>query len=392
MNPDGRCLRLLSTTLLLFFGAIFTVVTISTNLYLAWSLPFETGPFWIETGRVGDNLEAANDKVNSADGMVHIVTSRFMQLQPHLVSLGKARLELFEAFCLPSMINQQVDNFVWLIMADPNLQPSIMNRLKELVSPYPHFFLVIMNNKTVTPDILASTVNDKLFLTGDLNFLRSIMLDTNRPLLLETRLDADDALSRKTIGILQDTARQLPPDQNGWQVICNDIHYEWRNDEIFETNRTTLSSGQLRLVTDSVCVTVGYTLVRHRPFGSIVFPPWPEKGHHLISHDWPTCSQDINVTSNCWTRLPKYPAALRSRTVTSAGMNRVVAAEEDRVYDNYTEKFWGYVTRDFNIEPDHARVTSLYLKANLAAIIKDNLKGQWYVQLFQSQVDFRHIW
>jgi Putative rhamnosyl transferase len=387
MILNGRWLRFLSTTLLLFFGVLFTVVTISTNLFLAWSLPFETGPSWMETGHVTKNLGAANDESRHADGMVHIVTSRFMQLQPHLIALGKARLELFETFCLPSMINQQVDNFVWFIMADPNLEPSIMNRLKQLVSQYPHFFLVVMNNKVVTPDILTSMVDDKLFLTGDLNFLRSVMLDTNRPLLLETRLDADDALSTKTIKKLQDTARQLPPDQSGWQVICNDIHYEWRNDDIFETNITTHSSGQLRLVMDSVCVTVGYTLVRHRPRGSIDFPPWPEIGHHLISREWPQCSQDNNVTYNCWTRLPKYPAALRSRTVTSAGMSRVVAAEEDRVYDNYTDKLWGYVERDFNIAPDHARAASLYLKANLAAILEDNLKGQWYVLLFLWQHD-----
>jgi len=71
-------------------------------------------------------------------------------------------------------------------------------------------------------------------------------------------------------------------------------------------------------------------------------------------------------------------------------MSRVVTAEEERIYDNYTEKFWGYVERDFNIEPDKARAASLFLKTNLAAIIEDNLKGQWYVLLFQSQVVFRH--
>jgi hypothetical protein len=300
-----------------------------------------------------------------------------MQLQPDLISLGKARLELFETFCLPSMINQQVDNFAWLMMADPKLDPRILNRLKELLSPHPHFFLVVLNSKLITPGNLTYMVDEKRFLTGDLEFLQSIMFDPNRPLLLETRLDADDALSGTTLRQLQDTARNLPPDQSGWQVICNDIHYEWRNDEVLEANTPIQTSGQLRLVMEEICVTAGYTLVRHRPSGSIDFPPWPAIGHHLINREWPKCSEHRNVTADCWTRLPKYPAALRSRTVTSAGMSRVEATDEDRFYDNFTDKLWGYVERDFNIELDKAKATSRYLKANLAAILEDNLKGQW---------------
>jgi Putative rhamnosyl transferase len=365
----------MSSTALLLFGVILTVVSVSTNLFLAWSLPVATSPSWTRMEHVDRKNEAADE--HDGRDILHVVTSRFMQLQPDLITLGKARLELFETFCLPSMINQQVDNFAWLIMTDPNLEPSILKRLKELLNPHPHFFLVAMNTKVVTPADLTSLDEERQFLTGDLDFLRSMMLDTSRPLLLETRLDADDALSGKTLGTLQATARHLPTDQSGWQVICNDVHYEWRNNDVLEKNTAIQSSGQLRVVTESICVTAGYTLVRHRAKGSIDFPPWPSIGHHLIMREWPSCSGPMNVTSDCWTRLPRYPAALRSRTVTSAGMSRVQTSDEDRLYENQTEILWAYVERDFKIEPERAKNTSLFLKSNLEGILADNLKGQW---------------
>jgi hypothetical protein len=121
-----------------------------------------------------------------------------------------------------------------------------------------------MNDKLVTPEILTKSIEDQLILTGDVDRLRSIMFDNNRPLLLETRLDADDALSRKTLRIIQEAARSLPYDNGGWQVICNNLHYEWRNKEITASTDTVQTSGQLRLVMESMCITAGYTLVCHR--------------------------------------------------------------------------------------------------------------------------------
>lgn len=369
--------RLFSTSVLLALGLFLTATTISTNIFLALSLPSASSPTWISPGnevifRNGDKKSDTNQD------MLHVVTSRFMQLQPDLVSLGEARLQLFETFCLPSMLVQQADNFVWFIMTDPSLEPVLLNRMKELLSPHRNFYLVLMNDKLVTSNILPSMIKDDLFATGDVDRLRSLMLDTNRPLLLETRLDADDALSAITLQRIQDSARDLPVDLTGWQVICNNLHFEWRNDEITDVNQTMVTSGQLRLVMESICVTAGYTLVRHRPPGSIAFPAWPKIGHHLMNREWPKCLGNTNATSNCWTRLPRYPAALRSRTATSAGMSRIEATPKDKFYDNQTETLWSYVTRDFGILPEDAKATSRYMKEHLGAIVEDNLKGQWY--------------
>ena len=83
------------------------------------------------------------------------------------------------------------------------------------------------------------------------------------------------------------------------------------------------------------------------------------------------------MNANCWVKLRSYPAALRVRTITSAGMNRVEAGPRDSFYDNQTEIFWYYVEKDYNITPAKARYTSQYMQDNLHSIVEDNLKGQW---------------
>lgn len=364
------CLRrvapLLSTSVLLI---LVGVITLGTNLLLACWLPEATGPHW-----TGPSELISGDDGDSSD-LLHVVTSRFMQMQPHLLSLGKARLLLFETFCLPSMLNQEVDNFAWFVMTDPDLHPSLLNRLKSLLEPHANFYLVLMNKQSVTPGNLTDITKDERIVTGDIDKLYTLLFDLNRPLLLETRLDADDGLHSQTLFELQKTARSLPKERDGWQVICNNLHYEWRNDVITAPNQTVETTGRLRLVMENICVTPGYTLVKHREPGSNDFPAWPKIGHHLIVRDWPECFK--NATTNCYTRLPMYPAALRSRTITSAGMSRVETKPSENFYDNQTVVLWNFVERDYGITPDSALRTSQFLHENLANIVEDNLQGQW---------------
>ncbi len=71
--------------------------------------------------------------------VVHIVHTRFMQNQPDLIHLAKARLELFQTVCLPSMSNQTTQNFVWIILTDPNLIESIKEEMVQLLTPYQNY-------------------------------------------------------------------------------------------------------------------------------------------------------------------------------------------------------------------------------------------------------------
>lgn len=413
--------RSLRSSLPFFVLIAVALVTTGTNMFLASQLPLilrnsslQHQPFDRLLVLSGD---ASSDRTihrteNDHDGILHIVTTRFMQHQSELLELGWARMALFETFCLPTMIRQQANNFIWFVMTDPNLHADLLQRLRTLLSPYPHFYLVSSNTMVVVPQNLTagSPKRDNFILTGDLDTLSMKMFDFHRPLLLETRLDADDGLHETTLLEIQTVARQLPVDSRGWQIICAGLHYEWRNDAIGaiaafdgegKTNQDKhhITSGKLRVVKEGICVTPGYTLVRHRNDESIEFPPRLRKGHQEITRDWPECnvpvdgSNLVNVTTsnslsstggsindvptyNCWKKLGLYPAALRPRTITSAGMSRI-GSGRNSFFDNQTEKFWGLVQRDFGIQPDQALSTSRYLHEHFLEIVADNLKGQW---------------
>lgn len=342
---------------------------------------------------------------NGNNGVLHVVTSRFMQGQSNLTALAKARLQLFETFCLPTMLNQNVDNFLWFVMTDPQLDPESLRDLRLLLEPYPNFYLATSHAQTLTPLNLTTIMSaeshesdtnghQNLLLTGDIELLQKQILDPSRSLLLETRLDADDGLHFSTLSHLQKIAKALPVDTEGWQIICSNIHFEWRNDDIiaFDLNTTKIeSSGKLRVVRESICVTPGFTLVRHREPQSTDFPAWPNLRHNVVVRDWPECrienasslgdiveTNNGNATRDCWKKMGFFPSALRSRTVTSAGMSRIVTEKKNSAkYENRTKKFWQMVQRDFDITPESARSTSQYMKDHLQSIAYDNLQGQW---------------
>ncbi|OEU08753.1 hypothetical protein FRACYDRAFT_249658 [Fragilariopsis cylindrus CCMP1102] len=352
---------------------IVSFVFVGTNMFLTtWLTPFQISEQ--RSLRSVDSMimgiDNANDDGND-NGLLHVVTTRFMQDQPKLHALGKARLSLFEAFCLPTMINQEADNFLWFVMTDPELDHNILLRLQTLLESRPNFYLIRSNDK----------------------------------------LDADDGLHKNALSQIQKISRALPVDTRGWQIICSNIHYEWRNDQITTihyTNRTEEieSSGQLRVVRESICVTPGYTLVKHRVVPSIEFPAWPRLGHNLVAREWPECmiedksiisideenNKQGNATHNCWIKMGYYPSALRSRTITSAGMSRIdTYPGDEEKYENRTKVFWGFLRRDFDVEPESARLTSQYIKNNLESIVQDNLKGQCSIRLEESFTTFRSL-
>ncbi len=395
--------KLLKVCVFVVFSLIFVAVNIFVTI---WLPPVDvSGRMLVRSINHDDYVETNRvDEQNS--GVLHVVTSRFMQGQPTLNALAKARLRLFETFCLPTMLFQEADDFLWFVMTDPQLDPELLQRLKFLLETRSNFYLVASNAKLLTPsdltNIFSSEKQDSaedsghehVLLTGDIELLRNKMFDPQRKLLLETRLDADDGLRFDTLSHIQTIAKALPVDTRGWQIICNNIHFEWRNDEIMtidSNNANEISSGKLRIVKESICVTPGYTLVRHREPPSIDFPAWPKLGHNLVAREWPECSianesivedlldgNDGNATIDCWKKMGYFPSALRSRTVTSAGMSRIeTLSEESKKFEKETEMFWTLVNRDFDIVPEKALSTSQYLKDNLHSIALDNLKGQW---------------
>ena len=78
--------------------------------------------------------------------LIHIVQSRFMQEQGPLETLGMARLKLFTAFCLPSMVQQSSQNYFWVIKTDPEFTTTfVFGRLVELVKSHDNIYVVASN-------------------------------------------------------------------------------------------------------------------------------------------------------------------------------------------------------------------------------------------------------
>ena len=75
-----------------------------------------------------------------------MIQTRFMQEQPHLVHLGKARLEIFKTITLPTVIKQTSQDFIWIIRTDPMLNETIREPLVELLADCPNHVLVASNS------------------------------------------------------------------------------------------------------------------------------------------------------------------------------------------------------------------------------------------------------
>lgn len=333
----------------------------------------------------------STSRMDESSQILQIVTTRFMQNQAQFLGLGHARYRLFETFCFPSMQHQWTSNFIWIILTDPDLDPGLLEPLRNLLMPYPNFYLVSYNDQLTSHDDYETMATEGRFLTGDIEALLNILDDRNRKIVLETRLDADDALDSRALLDIQQTAMGMSSDYpDGWQVICNNLHYEWRNPQILALNRTVEDAGRLRVVKEQICVTPGYTLVKHRVNHSVSIPDQPRVQHHLVTREWPQCGYNAtstfggqnetitNALTNCWTKLDMYPSALRCRTITSAGMSRIeTSSDVFSLYDNQTEIFWGFVSQHYGISRQASYDTSLYLQQNLQSIVYDNLMGQW---------------
>ena len=182
--------------------------------------------------------------------LVHIVNTRFMQEQGHLQALGRARLYLFQTFCLPTMLQQSTQQFLWIIKTDPNLDSVLLTELMETLRPYPNIYLVASNvnfmirqdyseleeqdpneeestPKATTPHHahhrahhswrdgaeIRDILSDRVY-TGNMTKLYQAMVQKDLQVVLETRLDADDGLHKFYLQQVQDKALDqffLPP-------------------------------------------------------------------------------------------------------------------------------------------------------------------------------------
>jgi hypothetical protein len=297
-----------------------------------------------------------------------------MQRQAHLLELGRARLALFETFCFPSMVHQTSQNFLWLICTDPDLPKDLYTRLSDLVSPYPNIFLIETNKNNLT--LTSPDFNETMVAIGDTNLLMKAKNATEKKLLIETRLDADDGLHVRFVEQVQkvSVAHLSKSHENSWMIFCIDRHLEW-----FSRGGKWYPRGTLIPIRDTAeCVTAGLTYA----IAPNVSRPRAFRTRHdrLIkgtTRKVPLCKK-ISTGDACVYRLERElapVAAVRSRTPTSAGMNKVLYGRNSTKITR--DLPWTVLKSYFAVSEKRVKIAKEYLDNHLKEIAEENLKGQW---------------
>jgi hypothetical protein len=297
-----------------------------------------------------------------------------MQGQPELLALGGSRMELFKTFCLPTMANQTTTDFLWFILVDPHLHPTLMDELKRLVAPYPHFFVV----RKVSFDIDLEDLNLSLVESGDKNLLVRAARESRSKVLVETRLDADDGLANVLLDHMQKSAVEnfrgwnASANEQGWMVECIRYHLEWHYD--MHSNETKDQSGWLNMEkTPSFCVTPGLTLAQAPGSNRTNFNT--VGAHDKIVGRYSRCHDEQRTS--CFRMMNELnetqPSAIRSRTPASSFMRGVGVKKKER---ETPEAYWDSLETMFSIQRTTLAETRNYLVGNVQAIAKENLESQ----------------
>ncbi|KAL7558368.1 hypothetical protein ACA910_007057 [Epithemia clementina (nom. ined.)] len=211
--------------------------------------------------------------------LVHVVNTRFLQHQPRLLHLAKARLELFQTFPLPSMRQQSNQQFLWIIWTDPNLDFNLRQALLQLVADWPQVLVVASyhneqarNLRTLYGFETVEAMRPHIWY-GNVDLLTSYFEASQSHVLVETDLDADDALAQTFVETAQAQAatsvgHDFRPAATHSETYCPEYHAEWRffaDDNNHDTNDNhNAPEGQLvHYHNQNFCIKSGLTIAYH---------------------------------------------------------------------------------------------------------------------------------
>jgi len=389
-----------------------------------------------ETNLLPDNLNHTIAKarvvpaaLDTSLPLIHIVNTRFQQHARNLTAIGNARLELFETFCLPTMIHQtiqpqqanqtsQLYRFLWIIRTDPKLDSKLRERMENLLKPYPNFFLVGSNHKyswrngKAGEELLFGAKEGRTNVyTGDVMLLRAAYDNRENKIVLETRIDADDGLPLPYLEYTQTSAMQRLSDrqvsrkdeevvdsnlsanitQVKWMFWCIQKAIIWhpsislvQDSRSSSTSKEEEESGVLNWEERFFCLTPGLTVgLSVGVYDSEV----PKYGHHRLAKQLhenrnnPKKSCGLHESGHSCIQVLDNVLALRSRSPTSAGMLDVVVpkdliTEEFQYSTEETKAHWSMMKKRFAVEKDRVSRTNHYIQTNLVSILQENLLGQ----------------
>lgn len=317
--------------------------------------------------------------------VVHVVYSRFMQHQPNLLALGKARLELFKTFCFPTMAQQTNKQFLWMIRTDPGLHPTLKEGLIEALDGLPNVAVVgsteirkgSVDHGFRSPRAINDITPDTLFY-GDMDLIRSFHESTAGRTVVETNLDADDGLGLTFVERAQKLALstfERIHDGSGWMNLCVGRHFEW---QFYAPWDKKTEKGSLRAGSTHICVTPGLSWATQANA-----QPRFITGHHLVKKQTPSCEESNEPFLGCWAEIPVPDPdtdvmAIRARTPTSTGMNSVVLSDAgwDQTAFKLDKQAWPLLQPSFAITETSVRVAHKHLSDHLKELVAENLAGQ----------------
>jgi hypothetical protein len=300
---------------------------------------------------------------------VHTVRTYFMQNQGNLTSLARARLELFQVFCLPTMTAQTTQQFLWIIRTDPNLDKSIIKEMVDLLKDHPNFYLVGLNTQG---DTFEQVRLDEIYTGNRTLYLNAKAAQKNLPV-IETRLDADDGLHKDFLRDIQSRATQgLARDKLKWLMFCCQTAIVWHinPDEKY---------GSLSNTTEPFCLSAGLTVAR-----SVGISETPDSDHYPLMNLTENLSKSescgYDETSKCLVLLDDAKSStgnfitIRARTPTSTGMRNVL---KGRHAGGAAMMAWlKRVQDDYHVPRDGLKWLNKYLAEHVVDIARENLEGQ----------------
>ena len=353
----------------------------------------------------------------------HIYTHRYQQHQPDLLELGIARLKLFQTITLPAMERQSTRNFLWIIRTDPDLHAILRTQLMHTISesPLASRIVLVADNHNAACMKMAGYLNENMVLLGSWSLLNQYLVAAKQQLrtVLETRLDADDALNRQYLETVQHTAPASLQDPKDWAFWCVHYHYEWHvapPARMLRRQRNVplpMVYGHVDGVQASRCITAGLTVgfgvnasradfpgnMVHTKIEDLIPDCQDERRNKLglrnngstnngnggVQQNYNSTVAATPVTTHCLHKnvLSHLPAALRARTTTSTGMSKVSLLngepliKEGPLPPNHPISLqWDTIEQDFGVQRDTVRDARSYLLDHTQAIAADNLKGQ----------------
>ena len=129
------------------------------------------------------------------------------------------RLQIFETYCLPSVINQTNPNFKWCLCFDPNTPKEFLDSIAQFSKTCPQIHLVFSDGFRNLQNDLVTSINK--------------LTDDSDRFIITTRLDNDDIIHKAFVENIQALATQNKPTvidlTHGYQLTLtetdNDLRY-----------------------------------------------------------------------------------------------------------------------------------------------------------------------